>query len=68
MSSTIADIEVDVRRLRARSGDVVVVQTAEALTSEEAAQVRRQVEGRLPRGVKALVLSGGLEISSVLGD
>lgn len=55
-----------IRILRASAGDSVVVTYPGALTQDQRNQIIASVERRLPDGVVAMVLDGGLRMSHVV--
>lgn len=55
-----------VRRLRVRTGDILVLSVPEHLSKEAAERIREHVEPKLPPGVTVWVMGGGMSVS-VLG-
>ncbi|MCF8533041.1 MAG: hypothetical protein K9G48_08565 [Reyranella sp.] len=58
-------IAVEIAKLEARKGDTIVVRFQGALPAEIVARATAHLEGRLPEGVKVLILDRGSELSVV---
>lgn len=55
--------EFSIATLDVRPGDVVVLKFSRHLSSDDAANVQRQIKPILPNGVKAMILDAQVELS-----
>jgi hypothetical protein len=55
-----------IQYIAAGPGDTVVVTYAGALTQEQRGQIIEAIERRLPKGVNALLMDGGVRVSHVV--
>lgn len=56
-----------VQIITAQPGDAVVITYAGSLTVKQREQIVASAERRLPTGVSAMVMDGGLQVSCVVG-
>jgi hypothetical protein len=54
--------DIDVKRLRLQSGDVVVIRLDTVPTRDQAKAIQESFRGLIPHGVKTMILAKGVDI------
>lgn len=64
----VQEIDAKVASLTVRAGDTVIVMCDRALQAEQINRLGTYIESKLPQGVKALVLDGGMTVATLCAD
>jgi hypothetical protein len=59
-------VDEGIRILKTSAGDMVVVTYPGHLTREQGRQIMEAMERKLPKGVKAMLMDGGMRVSHVV--
>jgi hypothetical protein len=62
------DLEFRIAKLEVKPGDVLVVKVDDHITRDRALIIQHKLQTRLPKGVKALVLDKGIDLSVLTFD
>ncbi len=61
-------IQISVAKLEAKAGDTLMFTSDRQMTGEQLLAFRDQIDALIPPGVKAMLLSGGLNLEVISAD